>query len=132
VDLASRQVSSFTAIRGISSFVAVADGVNLASLAAEITANLITIGDKSTLIVVPLHTATTGAVYVTPIVFNAAGTALSIRTTKSSSMGTALFVSAGVYYSPQLIWDTQGAVKIGLHITSISAGNTVKLLAGLI
>lgn len=133
MDFASRQIATPTTIRGVSSFVAVADGVNLASLPAELTTYLIDVGDKSTLVVFPLHTASDGEVDITPIVFNDAGTAIGVRATKSSGMGSALFVSSGVYYSPQLSWDTQGAEKIGLHITAIGgSGNTVRLQAGVI
>ena len=133
MDFASRQLPSPTTIRGISSFVNSADGVNLASLAAELTSNLISVGDTSTLLVFPRHSASNGEVAITPIIFNDAGTAIGVRATKTSGMGTALFAISGVYYSPQLVWDTQGAEKIGLHITVISgAGNTVRLLAGVI
>ena len=133
MDFSSRQIATPTTIRGILSFVSSADGVDLASLPAELTGNLITVGDKSTLVVFPLHSANDGEVSITPIIFNAAGTALGVRATKASGMGTALFVNSGVYYSPQLVWDTQGAVKIGLHITVIGGtANTVRLQAGVI
>ena len=133
MDFASRQLASPATIRGISSFVNSADGVDLASLPAELTSNLITVGDKSTLLVFPRHSVSNGEVSITPIIFNDAGTAIGIRATKTSGMGTALFVVSGVYYSPQLVWDTQGAEKIGLHITVLGgAGNTVRLLAGVI
>ena len=133
MDFASRQLASLTTIRGISSFVGSADGIDLTSLPAELTGNLVSIGDKSTLLVFPRHSVSTGEVTITPIIFNDAGTAIGVRASKSSGMGTALFVMSGVYYSPQLVWDTQGAEKLGLHITSIGgAGNTVRLLAGVI
>jgi len=133
VDFASRQLISPTTIRGISSFVTVQDSVDLSSLPAELTSNLLTSGDKSTLLVFPQHTANNGEVYVTPIIFNSGGTAIGIRATKASAMGTALFILSGVYYSPQLSWDLQGAEKIGLHITTIGGtANTVRLLAGVI
>lgn len=133
MDFASRQLPSPATVRGIGSFVNSADGVDLASLPAEITNNLISIGDKSTLLVFPRHSVSDGEVVITPIIFNDAGTAIGVRATKSSGMGTALFIVSGVYYSPQLVWDTQGAEKIGLHITVISGvGNTIRLLAGVI
>lgn len=133
MDFASRQLVSPDTIRGISSFVNSADGVDLASLPVELTSNLISTGDKSTLLVFPRHSASDGEVAITPIIFNDAGTAIGVRATKSSGMGTILFVVSGVYYSPQLVWDTQGAEKIGLHITVISGtANSVRLLAGVI
>ena len=133
MDFASRQLPSPATIRGISSFIGSVDGVDLASLPAELTNNLIDVGDKSTLLVFPRHSVSIGEVAITPIIFNDAGTAIGVRATKTSGMGTALFAISGVYYSPQLVWDTQGSEKIGLHITTISgAGNTVRLLAGVI
>jgi hypothetical protein len=107
--------------------------VDLSSLPAELTSNLISVGDKSTLVVFPRHSVNDGEVSITPIIFNDAGTAIGIRATKTSGMGTALFVVSGVYYSPQLVWDTQGAEKFGLHITVLGGtANTVRLLAGVI
>ena len=133
MDFSSRQLPSPATIRGISSFINSVDGINLASLPAELTSNLLETGDKSTLLVFPRHSVSNGEVSITPIIFNDAGTAIGVRATKSSGMGTALFAVSGVYYSPQLVWDTQGAEKIGLHITILSgAGNTVRLLAGVI
>ena len=133
MDFASRQLPSPNTIRGISSFVSSADTVDLSSLPAELTGNLISVGDKTTLLVFSRHSASDGDVSITPIIFNDAGTAIGVRATKTTGMGSALFVISGVYYSPQLIWDTQGAEKIGLHITNIGGtANTVRLLAGVI
>lgn len=113
-----------------------ADGLNLNSLPTELLANLITVGDKVTLLVNPEHTANDGGVAVTPIVFNDAGTAvLAVLEKKTSTMST-LFrrgSGSGPYISEQLQWDVTGAPKVGLHITTITGtSNGVLLRTGVV
>lgn len=69
VDLAYRQLT-LNEIRGADAPITSADGVDLDSLPSELTANLITVGDKRTLIVEALHDANDGEVLITPIAVN--------------------------------------------------------------
>jgi len=136
IDWAGRQLTP-TAIRGGAAAVTTVDGVDLTALPADLTGNLLTVGDKTVIVVIPEHSAEDGGVYVTPIIFNDAGdTVLGVRTTKSSAMGTIKFrqgAASGIYSSPALEWDVMGAVKIGLHITQIDGtANEVILKGGLI
>jgi hypothetical protein len=114
------------------------DSLDLNNLPAELLANLITVGDKVTLLVNPEHTANDGGVSVTPIVFNSAGTiVLAVLEKKTSTMsGAALFrrgASSGPYVSAQLQWDVTGASKIGLHITTITGtSNGILLRTGVV
>lgn len=86
VDMASRELMQVI-LRGAIP-VASADGVALESLPSDLTSNLITVGDKKTLIVNPNHLANDGGVNITPIIFNAAGdTVLATGEKKSSVMG---------------------------------------------
>lgn len=113
------------------------DSLDLNSLPAELLANLITVGDKVTLLVNPEHTANDGGVSVTPIVFNSAGTiVLAVLEKKTSTMaGAALFRrgGSGPYVSAQLQWDVTGASKVGLHITTITGtSNGILLRTGVV
>lgn len=113
-----------------------ADGVNINDLPAELLANLITVGDKVTLIVNPEHLASDGGVEITPIIFNSAGTiALAIMEKQSSAVST-LFrrgSGEGLYMSEQLQWDVTGAPKIGIHVTAITGtSNEVLIRVGVV
>lgn len=135
IDWAGRQLT-ITTLRG-GTPVTTADGVDLTGLPADLTGNLLTVGDKTVLTVIPEHSAEDGGVFITPIVFDSAGTTVvATRATKSSSMGTVKFrhgAASGNYSSPQLEWDVMGAVKIGLHITQIDGTtNGIVLKGGLI
>jgi len=112
------------------------DSLNLNDLPAELLAHLITVGDKTTLIVNPEHTVDDGEVSITPIIFNSAGTiVLAILETQASNVST-LFrrgAAPGAYLSEQLQWDVTGAPLIGLHVTAIGgATNGVLLRAGVV
>lgn len=132
IDFASRQLASGD-ISTIRTGVSVVDGVNMGALPAGLTSNLISIGDRSVLVVFPMHSASDGEVTITPIIFSAGSVAIGIRASKASAMGSFAFVKAGLYYSPQVVWDVQGAEKIGLHVTVIGGtANFVTLNAGVI
>ena len=72
VDLASRQLLSPAIIRG-AALVTAADGVDLEDLPADLTGNLIEVGDRKTLIVNPEHSANDGGIGITPLIYNTAG-----------------------------------------------------------
>lgn len=111
------------------------DTVILDNLPVSLTDYLIDIGDKSLLVVDVEHLVSTGSVTITPIIFDDTGSnVVTIRASKTSAMGTAAFRKspAGLFVSPQLTWDVQGAEKIGLHVTAISAGNAVIIYGGVI
>jgi len=114
--------------------ITVTDSLDLNNLPAELLANLITVGDKTTLLVNPEHTVSDGEVSVTPIVFNSAGTiVLAVLETKASNVSTLFRRGTGSYLSEQLQWDITGAPKIGLHVTAIGgAANGVLLRAGVV
>jgi hypothetical protein len=135
VDTASRQFVP-EANRG-STPVTVADGVDLTNLSADLTDNVLDVGDNSVLVVHPEHSAVDGDVVVTPLVFDSTGTTvIAVLESKSSGIGSVAFrkgSSSGNYLSPTLVWKTQGTEKIALHISSIAGtSNGVTLNAGLI
>lgn len=134
VEITARQLTTVLTIRGSGGAISSADGVNLLSLPTDLTDNLLTVGDKTVLIVMPEHTSSSGNVYITPIIFNSLDNVVGVRATKSSGIGSHAFrygSGSGNYASPQLQWDIMGAEKIGLHITQIDAGSVV-LKGGLI
>jgi len=134
VDFASGKFTSprGSATRGSSSAITTADGTDLTNLPSDLTSNLITVGDKSMLIVFPEHTASDGSVTVTPILYDNEGTPgiVGILSSKTSVVDTEFRrgSSSGNYVSEALVWDVTGAYKIGLHITAIGGtSNGVQL-----
>ena len=128
VEITARQLTTVLTIRGSGGAISSADGVNLLSLPSDLTDNLLTVGDKTVLVIIPEHTSSSGNVLITPIIFNAADAAVGIRATKSSGIGSINFrhgSGSGNYASPELQWDIMGAEKIGIHITQIDAGSVV-------
>lgn len=134
-EVAERHFSAATIVRGSVAPIAAADSRLFNSLPADLTDNLLTVGDKVTLAVMLEHTERTGRVWVTPIIYDASDALTAIRATKMSGMGDLKFyddLGGGTarWWSPQLQWDVLGATKIGLHITKLyPADNTVVLKA---
>lgn len=121
-----------TQTRGGSGGQSTVDTLDLTALPSDLTSNLITVGDKSMLVVAAEQTVNGGTVAVTPIVYDNEGTPAVF-----SLLETKLFVaggsfrrgsSSGAYVLPVMRWDVSGAYKIGLHITSITGtSNAVRL-----
>lgn len=134
VGFSSRQIVVHPALRGYPTPVTVADTTNLNSLPAELTTNIIDIGDTNILVVDVEHTASDGSATITPLIFNEDETVvLALRASKTSGMGSVKFRrgGSGNYVSPQLQWDTLGASKIGLHISVVGGtANGVVLKGG--
>ncbi len=128
IDFASRQLVR-SVIRGDGTPISSADGTDLTNLPVNLTGNLLTVGDKSTLLIDTEFSADTGDVDITPVYFKSDGvTVEGIGETKTSAMGSAKFrygAATGNYAGPRLQWDVQGAVKIGIHVTSINTGSCV-------
>ena len=134
VDFASGKFDSprGNAIRGASAAVTTTDPLDITDLPAGLTNNLITVGDKSMVIVFPEHTASDGSVTVTPLLYDneSSPNIVGILDSKTSAVDQ-LFrrgSSSGNYLSEAMTWDVTGAYKIGLHITSIGGtSNGVQL-----
>jgi len=143
VDFSSGRVDTpwtTTYLRGDSAAITTADGVNLASLASDLTSNLLDPGDCA-MVLVSAYTTLGGAtdyIDITPILFDAAGTGIAniigILETKRASCSAAFreAASSGQYRCNLLTWDVSGAHKIGFHITEISTSNGIKLKAAVI
>lgn len=120
------------ATRGNSAAISTNEVSDLTALPADLTGNLIVVGDKSMLVVTAEQTVAGGTVTVTPIVFDNEGTpgVFSVLESKifSQAFGFRRGASSGNYVHPLQRWDVSGAYKIGLHISYITgSGNAVKL-----
>jgi len=134
VDFASGKFTSprGNAIRGNSAAITSNDTPDLTNLPSDLTGNLITVGDKSMLIVFPEQTAVDGSVMITPILYDKETTPgiVGILPSKTSAVDKAFRrgSTSGNYLSEALVWDVAGAHKIGLHITAIGGtSNGVQL-----
>lgn len=118
------------ATRGQSAYIDAADGVDLTALPADLTGNLVTCGDSSIIEVFCDMTAN-GTITVTPIIFDGQATPVAVSPMESKTFSNAYAFrrgnGSGDYPGPCLVWDTRGAVNIGLHVSAVSAGNTCKL-----
>jgi len=133
VDFASRQLRVHQPLRGLTgSGQGSADSFDLDNLPSELLDNLIEIGDTSIFVCDCEHTKSDGSVVVTPILFDESNWVIGVRESKSSGMGAAKFQrGSGRYVSPQLQWDSLGAIKVGFHVSNIGGyGNKVKLFGG--
>lgn len=131
VDFVSRALDSLPTVRGQSSAVSSADGVDFSTLSGEIITSMLDVGDQSVLVVAPDHGANDGQVTVTPLIYNEAGdTVMSVLESKTSGIGSAQFTDGSRYVSPQLQWDLMGAPKVALHITSIGGTSNDVTLKG--
>jgi hypothetical protein len=133
VDFASGKFASpiGNAQRGHSSMISAAETLDLTNLPADLTSNLIVVGDKSMLCVAVQQTVSGGTVTVTPILYDAEETPGVV-----GIMEPAVFVQpyafrlgsgSGNYVLPIKRWDVSGAYRIGLHFTAFTGtSNTFK------
>jgi hypothetical protein len=101
-----------------------------ASLPAELTQNLITVGDKSMLCVSVEQDTSGGTATITPLLIDneTSPSIVSILPARTFIQTYALRRGTGKYMLPMQIWDAGGAYKIGLHLTAITGtSNTVKI-----
>lgn len=133
VDFASRQLTAWRALRGEASPVAVADPADLTALPGELTSKAMVIGDCDRFVVAVEHTAEDGGVTVTPLVLNEDKTQVAaLLEAKTSSVGAAKLRrgAAGRFCSPVLVWETDGAAVVGLHVTAIGGTSNAVVLSG--
>jgi hypothetical protein len=133
VDFASGKFVSpiGNATRGHSSMINAAETFDLTNLPADLTGNLITVGDKSLLCVVVEQTVTGGTVIITPILYDNEGTPgiVGVLSPKTFTQPYAFRRGSGSgnYALPIQVWDVLGAHKIGLHSSGFTgSGNTWK------
>ncbi|RLB91926.1 MAG: hypothetical protein DRH10_00715 [Deltaproteobacteria bacterium] len=113
-----------TANRGSGGAISSADTADLTNLPADLTGNLIDVGDKSLLVVHVEQSASNGNADITPLLYDGEGTpgifgALLKQRTSVQTPALRRGAAAGDYIGHVLTWDLSGAHKIGLHITAI-------------
>lgn len=121
-----------TALRGSGAAISAAETTDLTSLPADLTGNLITVGDASLLVVMcEMTSASSAYIAVTPIVFDDQATPVVIAPleTKTFALYTGFRRGSGSgnYVAPLQWWDCRGAYKIGLHVTALSSANSCLL-----
>ena len=133
VDFASGKFASpiGNATRGNSGMISAAETFDLTNLPSDLTSNLITVGDKSVLVVAVEQSVSGGTVTVTPILYDNQGTPaiVGILPPKTFSQPYAFRrgSSSGNYVLPIQTWDVSGAHKIGLHFSAFTGtSNTFK------
>lgn len=133
IDFASGKFASpiGNAIRGSSSACNAADTFDLTNLPADLTGNLITVGDKSMLCVSVEQSVSGGTVTITPILYDNEGTPGIVGVLQPQTFSQPYAFrrgsSSGNYTLPVLTWDVTGAHKIGLHNSAFSGtSNTWK------
>lgn len=119
------------ATRGNSGMINAAETFDLTNLPADLTGNLITVGDKSMLVVAVEQSVSGGTVTVTPILYDNQGTpaVVGILPPKTFTQPYAFRrgSSSGNYVLPVQTWDVSGAYKIGLHFSAFTGtSNTFK------
>lgn len=130
VDLAPRQLADWSrVIRTVSA----ADGVDLSTvLTAPFVAAALRIGDCGHVVVSPRFTASAGAATITPLVLHDDGqgvvTCVGLLAAKSASAGT--LQQSPHWLAPLLVWETQGASMLGLHVTAFTGGGELSLVGG--
>lgn len=111
-----------------------ADSVNTTALPAELTQNLITVGDKSALVVLVEQYTSGGIVTVTPLIFDneASPSVIGILPSKAFNQPYAFRKGSGtgMYVLPAQMWDCFGAYKIGLHMSAISGTSNYPYIYG--
>ncbi len=126
VDFASGKYASpiGNAIRGHATMANAVDSFDLTNLPADLTGNLIMVGDKSMLCVAVEQSVSGGTVTVTPILYDNEGTPgiVGILPPKTFSQPYAFRRGSGSgnYVLPVLTWDLCGAHKIGLHFSAFT------------
>lgn len=133
VDFASGKFATpiGNAQRGHSAMISAAETFDLTNLPADLTGNLITVGDKSMLCVAVEQSISGGTVTVTPILYDNEGTpgVVSILPPKTFTQTYAFRRGSGSgnYVLPVQSWDVSGAYKIGLHFSAFTGtSNTFK------
>jgi hypothetical protein len=133
VDFASGKFATpiGNATRGSSAAISAAEALDLTNLPADLTGNLITVGDKSMLCVAVEQATSGGTSVITPILYDNESTPgiVGVLTPKVYTQPYAFRrgSSSGNYVIPIQTWDICGAYKIGLHISAITgAANAVK------
>lgn len=119
-----------TATRGSAGVLNTIDALDLSNLPLDLTSNLLDVGDKS-VVVIQAEFSGSGAqpVTVTPIMFDAEATpgVLGVLESKTLVQPYA-FHNNGLYVTQAAFWDTLGAHKIGLHVTSwADSGGSITL-----
>ena len=129
VDFASGKFASpiGNAKRGSGGAITAVDTFDLTALPADLTGNLIIVGDKSLLCVSVGQIVTGGTVNITPIIYDNEATPGIV-----GILGPKVFTqpyafrrgaSSGNYMLPIATWDVCGAYKIGLHISGVTGTN---------
>lgn len=133
VDFASGKFTTpiGNANRGNSPACNAADTFDLTNLPADLTSNLIIVGDKSMLCVSVEQSVTGGTVTIIPILYDNEGTPgiVGVLPPKTFSQPYAFRrgSSSGNYVLPVQTWDVSGAYKIGLHCSGFTGtSNTWK------
>lgn len=118
------------ATRGQSAYITAAESFDLTALPADLTGNLIECGDSSIIEVFCDMTAN-GTITVTPIIFDGQATPVAVSEMESKMFSKVYAFrrgsGSGDYPAPSQVWDTRGAINIGLHVSAVSSGNTCKL-----
>jgi hypothetical protein len=134
VDFASGKFVSpiGNAARGNSNPITVIDSLDLTNLPADLTNNLLVVGDKSLLCVAVEQTVTGGGVIITPLLYDNAVTPCLVGLLIPKQF-TQLYAfrrgaGSGNFVLNAQAWDVFGAHKIGLHITAITGtSNGIKV-----
>lgn len=126
VDFASRKFASpvGNAVRGNSTLISGADSLDLTAPPAELTTNLLTVGDKSVLCVAAEQSVSGGTVTVTPILFDNEATPHVVGVLPSMVFTQPYAFrrgsGSGNYVLPVQMRDAAGAHRIGLHVTALT------------
>lgn len=139
VDFASGKFASpmTTYSRGNSGMINAAETFDLTNLPADLTGNLIAVGDKSMLCVSVEQSVSGGTVTVTPILYDNEATPniVGILPPKTFTQPFAFRRGSGSgnYVLPVQSWDVSGAHKIGLHFSAFTGtSNTFKAMGWVI
>ena len=112
------------ATRGDSAAIEAADTFDLTNLPADLTGNLLVVGDKSMLCVAVEQITSAGTVTITPILYDNEATpgVVGVLAPKTFTQPYAFRrgSASGNYVLPIQTWDVAGAHKIGLHISAIT------------
>jgi hypothetical protein len=110
---------------GISRSVAADDSNDTTTLTGDLT-----VGDSSYLACYVKHSEASGSCLVTPLLCNVAGAAIGHLPPRYSNV-TVPVVSGTAYLSHCLTWEvmTTGAYSLYMHVSQLSAGNTIDLNA---
>lgn len=147
VDLAARQLADWqrrlradvsaddpTALEAVNLPLVAAGSATAWFASGSDLSGLIRVGDCDRLVVAPSHTAAGGQATITPVVceLDESDTWLTpvALLEPQFSTATALQDRKFRYMAPVLVWDTQGASVLVLHVSGLSSGNTIHLHGG--